>query len=231
MADLTLQAQLRTITGKKVRQLRRQGLVPANIYGRGVESTPIQLDLRHLRQALLTAGTSTVIDVHVTTADGSEDGKTHPVLIEKVSRHPGTGQVLHVDLHQVDLNRPVHTAVPLVLAGESPAVKLGGVLMHAVDSLEVEALPRALPHSIEVDISGLAELDTQITAGEVSLPPGVKLISDPETVIAHVVASKLEQEVAAEAAEAAAEAAAEEAPAAEAAETEAPTAGEAAEQS
>ena len=208
MADISLRAQTRTVKGKKVGALRRQGLVPGNIYGRGVESLPVQIDVRDFRDALASAGHSTVVDVHVFGASGQEDGKLHPVLIEKVSTHPATGKVQHVDLRQVDLNRPVRAAVQVVLTGESPAVKNeGGVLVHPLDNIEVEALPRALPHEIEVDISVLAELDQAITIADLRLPPGVTVFNDPTTVVAQVIASKLEQEVAAEEAEAAAEAA------------------------
>lgn len=208
MADIGLRAQTRTIKGKKVGALRRQGLIPGNIYGRGLESLPVQIDVRDFRDALAAAGHSTVVDVHVVGATGQDDGKRHPVLIEKVLTHPATGKVQHVDLRQVDLSRPVRASVQLVLTGESAAVKNeGGVLVNPMDTIEVEALPRALPHEIEVDISVLAELDQSITVGDLRLPPGVTVDLDPATVVAQVIASKLEQEVAAEEAEAAAEAA------------------------
>jgi large subunit ribosomal protein L25 len=193
MAEIALRAQTRTIRGKKVGALRREGLIPGNIYGRGLESLPVQIDVRDFRDALAVAGHSTVVDVHVTGVSGHEDGKSHPVLIEKVSTHPATGKVQHVDLRQVDLSRPVKAAVQLVLVGESPAVKNeGGVLVNPLDTIEVEALPRALPHEIEVDISVLAELDQAITVADLRLPPGVTVDSDPSTVIAQVIASKLE---------------------------------------
>ena len=208
MADIELRAQTRTIKGKKVGALRRQGIIPANIYGRGIESLPVQIEVRAFRDALAKAGHSTVVDVHVVSGSGQEDGKSHPVLIENIATHPASGKVQHVDLRQVDLNRPVRAAVALVLIGESLAVKNeGGVLVHPLDNLEVEALPRALPHEIEVDISVLTELDQSITVGDLRLPTGVTTDADPTTVIAQVIASKLEQEVAAEEAEAAAEAA------------------------
>jgi large subunit ribosomal protein L25 len=225
MADITLRAQVRTIKGKKVGALRRQGIIPANIYGRGIESLPVQIEVRSFRGVLATAGTSTLVDAHVSADGGEGDGQSHPVLIEHVSTHPATGKVLHVDLRQVDLNRPIKAGVAVVLTGESPAVKnLGAVLVHPLDTLEVEALPRALPHEITVDISSLVELDQQITVGDLQLPPGVTVDTDPATVVAQVIASKLEQEVAAEEAAEAAEAAeageeAAEAPAEEGAET------------
>jgi len=209
MADIELRAQTRTLKGKKVGALRRQGIIPANIYGRGIESLPVQIDVRAFRDALARAGHSTVVDVHVASGSGQDDGKSHPVLIEHIATHPATGKVQHVDLRQVDLNRPVKASVALVLIGESLAVKNeGGVLVHPLDNLEVEALPRALPHEIEVDISVLTELDQSITVADLRLPPGVTVDTDPSTVVAQVIASKLEQEVAAEEAETAAEAAA-----------------------
>jgi large subunit ribosomal protein L25 len=198
MADIELQAEIRTVTGKRVRRLRQQGLVPANIYGRGVESVPVQLDVRALRDVLIHAGSTTVVDLHVVSNDGAGDGKAHPVLIERVSRHPTSGTVLHVDLRQVDLNRPVRAAVPIVLVGEAPAVDQGGVLVHSLDTIEVEALPRALPHAIEVDVTHLAQVDEQVAVGDLRLPAGVTVDTDPETIVVRVVASRLEQEVAAE---------------------------------
>ena len=208
MADnITLIAQRRELTGKKVRQLRRQGIIPGNIYGRGLESVPVQIAVRALRDVLISAGTTTVVDVHLRSSDGSEDGKQHPVLIEHITRNPATGQVLHVDLHQVDLNRPVHAAVPITLVGEAPAVaRDGGVLLHTLDTIEVEALPRSLPHEIEVDISVLREIDSQLTVADLRLPAGVTVASDPAMLVVKVMASKMEQEVAAEEAETAAEA-------------------------
>ena len=208
MAEIGLRAQTRTIKGKKVGALRRQGLIPGNIYGRGLESLPVQIDVRDFRDALAAAGHSTVVDVHVLGLTGHDDGKSHPVLIEKISTHPATGKVQHVDLRQVDLSRPVRASVQVVLTGESPAVKNeGGVLVSPLDTVELEALPRALPHEIEVDISTLTELDQAITVGDLRLPDGVTVHTDASTVIAQVIASKLEQEVAAEEAETAAEAA------------------------
>jgi large subunit ribosomal protein L25 len=218
--QITLAAQRRTLLGKKVGRLRRRGIIPANIYGRGMESIPVQIDVRDLRDALLRAGTTTVVTLQVRGADGgaggAENGATYPVLIERIQRHPASGQVLHVDLLKVDLNRPVRAVVPIRLVGEAPAVAAGGVLYHPLDEIEVEALPRDLPHEIVVDVSTLVDVDAQITVGDLRLPPGVTVDAAPETVVVKVTPSKVELEIAAEEAEAAAaaEAAAPAAPAA-----------------
>ena len=113
----------------------------------------------------------------------------------------------------MELNRPVRASVPLVLTGESPAAVRGAVVVQALDSLEVEALPRALPQEITVDISGLVDTTSQVSVGELTLPEGVTAQADGSTVVVSVVASRMEEEVAAEVAEVA-EAAAEAAEAA-----------------
>lgn len=224
MADITLRAQPRTILGKKVAALRRAGIIPANIYGRGIESLAIQMDVRDLRDALAHAGTSTVIEVQV--AGGAHgDGQGHPALIEHVSTHPASGKVLHVDLRKLDLTRPIRAAVPLVMVGEAPAANAGAVIFSPLDEIDVEALPNQLPHQIEVDVSALHEIDNQITVADLRLPDGVEAITDPETLVVRAMASKLEQEVLAEAAEAAAETAEAEEAAVEEATEEARAAG------
>lgn len=209
MAEIVLRAQQRTLLGKKVGRLRREGLIPGNIFGAGLPSLAIQFDARSLREALIKAGTSTVVDVHLST-EGHDDGKQHPVLIEKISIDPVSAKILHVDFHQVDLNRPTRAAVSVVLVGESPAVKnLGGVLIQSLDTLEVEALPRNLPHEIRIDIDRLVGIDDHVTVADLKLPEGVTTDVAPEIIIAQVVASKLAEEVSAEEAETAAEVAAE----------------------
>jgi large subunit ribosomal protein L25 len=229
MPDIMLKTQLRTLKGKGVRALRRQGLVPAHVYGRGIESLPLQFDLRDLREVLQQAGATTIVELHVTGADGRDDGRRHLVLIDTIQRDPARGRVLHVDFRQVELDRPVRAAVPIVLTGEAPAARQGAVVVQALDTLEVEALPRALPHEILVDLSGLTDLDSQIAVGDLSLPAGVEAQADAETIVVSVVASRVEREVEAEAAAEVAgeEAAGGEAPAEGEAEREAPdTAGE-----
>jgi large subunit ribosomal protein L25 len=214
MAEIRLQAQRRTLKGRKVGALRRQGLIPGNIYGRGMDSQAVQVETRALRNVLVAAGTSTVVDLQVVPSTGEGDSSLHLVLIENISLHPATGKPLHIDFRQVDVNRPVRAAVPIVLAGEAPGTVRGGVLMQTLDTIEVEALPRELPHELPVDVSVLHEVDSQITVADLRLPRGVTVATDPTTLVVRIVASKLEQEVEAEVAEA--EAAAAEAEVAEA---------------
>lgn len=208
MANITLNAQVRTTQGKQVRALRRQGIIPANVYGRGIDSVAVQFALRDLRDVLIEAGATTVVDLRVRPADGDGAAQVHPVLIETIAREPGRGRILHIDFRQVDLNRPVRTSVPIVLHGEAPAADRGGVPVQSLDALEVEALPRDLPHEIAVDVSGLAAIDDQITVGDIKLSAGVTAHADADIIVVRIIGSRLEAEVAAEDAVAAEEAAA-----------------------
>src|SRR5687768_18587163 len=102
MADVTLNAEVRTVIGKQVRALRRQGIIPANVYGRGIDSVAVQFALRDLREVLIEAGSTTVVDLRVSPAGGG-DAQPHPVLIETITRGPSRGRILHIDFRQVDL--------------------------------------------------------------------------------------------------------------------------------
>lgn len=208
MQTQQLEAEPRTILGKKVRVLRRQGIVPANVFGHG-ESRAIQAPLRSFETLLTHGGRTGLVNVNI---QGSE-GQT--ALVKHVMRDPRSGTIIHVDLQAVSLSETVTSMVPIRFVGEPPAVKqFGGVLLHPTTDLRVEARARDLPESIEVDISVLTELDTAVHVSDLRAPAGVTLLDPPEEVIAVVQASKVQQELAEEAAEA--EAVAE----AEAAETE-----------
>ena len=181
MDTIKLEAQPREILGKKVKNLRRQGLVPANVYGRHLESTPVQLSERAVALQLLRASASSLVSLEV-------DGSPRTVLVKKLQRHPTSGRVLHVDFYQVAMTEKLRASVPLHFVGEAPAVKQsGGTLLHSVSSVEVESLPADLPAGIEVDVSKLETTADAITVGDLSLPEGVTILSDPAGVVATVV--------------------------------------------
>jgi large subunit ribosomal protein L25 len=194
--QVPLQVEKRTVLGKKVRQLRRQGVLPANIFGGHRASIPIQLDAHELERMLKTYGHTTIFRVKVPGA--AED----TVLIRHVQRAPTSGAIQHVDFLHVEMSQPIKARIPLHLTGEAPAVKLhGGILMRPVDALEVEALPADLPNALTVDVSVLAELNSTVTAGAVAVPPRVKLLANPDEPVVMIAVPR------AAAAEAAAEAA------------------------
>ena len=205
----------REVLGKKVKQLRRQGLTPANIYGNRVESTAIQVSSDELRHVLRTAGRNDIVYLRL---DGDEP---RPTFIRAVQRNPLTDAILHVDFYQISLKEKVRLEVRLQLVGQPPAVDLyGGTLLHSLDEIAVEGLPTDIPSLIEVDVSGLAEIGDSLHVRDLPIPPNVTVLTDPELVVASMAApAKAEvEEVAVEEEAVPAEA---EAPAAEAKEEEA----------
>ncbi|HEY7347105.1 MAG TPA: 50S ribosomal protein L25 [Ktedonobacterales bacterium] len=219
----TLQVELRTTLGKKVKQLRRKGVIPANLYGRRQPSQPLQVDLYTLDRFLAGHHATRVIDLHLDGGKGKGKGEVFNALMRHVSRSPRSGKILHVDFLRVAMNEPVTLRVPVTLNGTAPAVTVEkGVLLHILDTLEVESLPGDIPEALELDISNLEKIEDTLYVRDVTLPRGVKLLSDTDEPVVKVVAPRAV--LAEEAATAAA--AAEEAAAAPAAEAEAAEPGE-----
>jgi large subunit ribosomal protein L25 len=184
----------RSILGKQVKRLRRQGITPANIYGHGVLSQAVQVPTPDLARTIRVAGRNTMLQLHV---EGEK--KSRPVFVHHVQRDPITDEFLHVDFYQVSLKEKIRLEVPLVIVGEAPAVGVyHGILLQSVSAITVEGLPTDLPPHIEVDISGLAEIDDVIHVKDLELSPGVTLLIDPELVVAKVAAPRLAEEAVAE---------------------------------
>lgn len=206
MAQEAVVVQQRSVLGKRVHRLRRDGVLPANIYGRGLESMPVQLDAREALTMLRTHGLNNLFTIRV---DG--EGEPRSVVVRDVDRHPTTREVRHIDFFQVDLTRPIQAAVPIVLTGDAPAVQRhGGILVTGIDSVLVDALPGDLPSTIETSVESLTELDAVLTVGDISFPEGVTPLTDPEIAIARIARPRLilsaaDEEEAAEEAEEAAE--------------------------
>lgn len=204
MADAALQVDLRTVLGKKLKALRREGILPGNIFGRGIDSLAVQAPKHVVQQLLRTTGRNDLIDLQVNGED-----KPRSVLLRSLQRNPVTSEVLHLDFLQVSLTEKMHADVPLVLIGEPPAVTVySGILLQNLDHLVVQALPADLPSHFEVDVSGLMELESSIHVRDLVLPPSVEVLSDVDQVVAKVapprVAEKEEEEAVAEGEEAAA---------------------------
>jgi len=179
----TLPVARRTILGKKVRQLRRQGRIPANIFGRADGSLPVEVDAHTLEQFLLHHPATRVVTMPIE----GQDGTPETVLVRHVQRHPRTRRILHVDFFHVAMNERVTARVPLHFTGDAPAVKnLGGILLHLLDALEVEALPVDLPEAIVVPLDVLTELDSTLRVGDIVVPPNVTVLDDPEEVVVKV---------------------------------------------
>jgi large subunit ribosomal protein L25 len=213
----------RAATGsRETRRLRKQGFVPGVLYGNG-DPVAISVAERELRRALTGGGgLHAILDVEI---DGA--GKTRPSILKDYQVDKIRGGVTHVDLQEVRLDETIHAAVTVQLVGgdDAPGVREGGVLQQQLRELSVEALPLEVPSAIELDVSALA-IGDNLRVSDVTVPEGVKLLDDPETVVASVTAPTRAIELEAEAVEGeeAAEAAEGEAPAAaaEPAEAEAP---------
>jgi large subunit ribosomal protein L25 len=225
---LNLAAEPREQVGKKVAILRRAGRLPAVVYGHGVSSENVSLDAHEFELLRRKAGQNALIDLSV---NGS---KARPVLVHGVQVHPVNRRPLHVDLFLVRMTEELTVDVPLVPIGTSNAVEnLNGTLLHQLEAVRVRALPDHLPQSIEYSIEGLVDFDAVVKVSDLTIPGDVALLTDPDEVVAKVLASRLQAEaaeLAAETAEAVAEAAeGPEGEAAEGAEGAAEGSGEAAE--
>ena len=162
---IKLTVEPRELTGKKVKKLRRENIIPANIFGKGIKSQNIQVAEKEFLSAYKQAGETSIIELNV---EGSKSSS--PVLVSNLHTHPVSGRVLHIDFHQVDLKEKVTATVPVELIGESPAVKeLGGVLFSPVSELEVSALPMDIPSKVELDISSLVEIGNTLTLKDLKI--------------------------------------------------------------
>jgi large subunit ribosomal protein L25 len=181
MTEVVVQADKRTVLGSSVKALRRQGFLPAILYGSGVEPTPLQLDAHEASKILSTIGASTLVTLKV----GKE---LHQVLVREIQRDYIRSELIHVDFLKVAMDVVIRAEVPVELIGESPAVKeLGGLLVGGLSEIEVEALPSDLPDRVTVDVSALAEMDDVITVGDVDFEEGVEVLTSSDEVIASIV--------------------------------------------
>lgn len=212
MARKELQVEPRQLTGKKVAQLRRAGVLPANIYGHGLESVSVQVELEALERTLRAAAANEVIDVKVV---GERNAR--PVVVQRLQRHPLNSSLLHADFYQVSLREKMRAEVPLLFTGSSEGVStFQGTLISSLETLHVEALPLDLPAHIEIDLSPLSELESAIHVRDVVVPPNLTVLNDPDVVVVKVASPAVLPEDLVEAREAVAaaeaEAAAEEKP-------------------
>ncbi|CAN5208440.1 50S ribosomal protein L25/general stress protein Ctc [soil metagenome] len=195
MKHTKLVAEARTILGKQVKKLRRDGILPANIYGKELASTAVQVDMKAFKTIYAEVGETGLVDVELS-------GKTRPVLIKNVHMNYHMHMPLHADFYQVNLKEKVKTMVPLVIVGEPSAVtEKIGLMLQTLNEVEVEALPEELPESIEVQVEHLAAIDEQLTVADLKAGEGVTILTDPaQTVvkIAELVVEEPEEEVPAE---------------------------------
>ena len=180
MAGTTLDAKRRDATGKRVKAIRREGRLPAVLYGLGIEPIAIELETHEASQVLARSSGSTLIDLNL-------EDENHSVLVREIQRDVIRRDLLHVDFLKVAMDETIRAEVPIELVGEAPAVKEGGVLVTGIASVEVEALPADLQDRISVDLEPLAEIDDSILAGDLYLGDKVSLVTDPDELVARVI--------------------------------------------
>lgn len=199
MADIQkIAVRPRAVTGKKVKSLRRDGVLPGVVFGGHKDSTNVQVDLREFERGYRRWGNTTLVSL-----EGVGDAE-QPALIHDVTRSTLNGQLLHVDFLRVSLTEKVHADVPIHFIGESPAEKAGAVIVQAKNEVAVEAFPQDIPHAIEVDISKLLEVDDSIYVRDLQVDTTkVEIQDDGDELVVRVVPVRVEEEAPAPAAAAA----------------------------
>jgi len=190
---LSLSAKIRKNLGKKVKILRKKGVLPAILYGPKIkEAQPLEIEEKYFEKVYKEAGESTLISLEI---EGQK--QKIPVLIHEVARDPLTEKPIHVDFYQPSLEEEVEVTIPIIFEGEAPAVKdLGGTLVKNISELEVKALPQNLPHEIKVNIENLKTFEDNILIKDLKIPEGVKVLKEPEEIVAQVLAPvKVEEEL------------------------------------
>lgn len=200
-----LTVEKRKVTGKKVKKLRREGILPANIYGKDIKSLAVQLPQKEFEKVFKEVGETGLVDVQL-------DSELRPSLIHNVQMDYLYSVPLHADFFQVNLKEKVKTMVPVKILGEAKAVsdKLG-LLLQPLSEVEVEALPTDLPEYIEVNVTSLAAVNDQMAVSDIKAPTGVIILTDPSQVVVKIgelvskeaQAQKAAEEAAADAAKAA----------------------------
>jgi len=195
-----IEAQSREIVGKKVSQLRRQGIVPVTVYGPKAQPQNLQIPYRPLQIALMKAGGTNLIEITV-------DGKSTSVLAREVQRDILRNDIMHVDFFAVDMSAKIRIDVPLHFTGDSPAVATKiGILVTGPTTITIETLPSHLLNQIEIDISNLKDIGDSIHVRDLNLGEDIVIVNDPDEMIARIsqpAAARSEEDEAAAAAEAA----------------------------
>ena len=202
---MELKIQARAVFGKNTEKLRKAGLIPAEVFGRGIKNIHVSVSTKDFSKVFKEAGENTVINLV------DEKGAKTPAIISDVSFDHLKNEMLSVDFHHIRLDEKIQAKVPVEFIGEAPAVKKGLVIIKVMNEIEVEALPNEIPHRFEVDISSLENPGQDISVKDLKSATGVKILANPDATIITVAESRKEEVVAPPSA-----------PAAEAAPAEAP---------
>ena len=192
MNPIILNTEKREIYGKKLRSLRKKGILPIHVYGPGMESVALQSETNNVIKVLQAAGRTNPVKI-------IDSDMEHTTLVRNVDQHPATGELQHVDFMRVDENKAIEVEVPVVLIGEAPGTRGGaGTVTQAIYSLSVLSKPFTVPSEIQADLSVLVDLETNIKRGDLVLPDGVELVGDPDIPVAWIQPPRVQEEVAVE---------------------------------
>lgn len=177
MQKIKIKAEKRELGKGPLKTARAGGYLPAVVYGRHFKSMPVQVLVKDFERVYAQAGESLLIYVDL-------DGQSLPVIIHDVIRDSLSERLIHADLYKVNLDEKITADIPIIFTGESPAVKsLGGILVKNINAVKVEALPQNLPHQIEVDISFLQNIRSEILIRDLQLPAGVEVKDRPDSIL------------------------------------------------
>ena len=183
-----IKAEVRSVVGRKVKNLRKQGLTPATIYGKGIDSVSVQFATAEVEKMYEDVGESTLVTLNL-------DKENLPILFRNPQYHPIEGNLIHIDCYKVNLKEKISAMVPIEFIGESQAVKDGNTLVTVTDEIEIEALPADLPENIEVDLSALETLESTITVADLKIDTSkLEVLTDKEQLIAKVEEPRAEEE-------------------------------------
>ena len=187
-----IQLQIRDVIGKKVKQLRKEGIIPVHLYGPNIESRSLQCEQKELVRALASSGGTTPITVSI-----AGEGEEQLTFAREVQWHPVRDDILHVDFFAVAANQKVTAQVPLVLTGESAGARLaGGTVALQMREIMVEALPLDIPSEIEVDINGMIEASSVLRAGDIQVPNNIAIVTESEEMVARIEVNRNSQPMA-----------------------------------
>ena len=185
MEKYVLEAKKREVIGKQVKALRREGLLPAVIYGSDIEPMPLTLNTNEVRQILGVIGANTLVTIKI-------GKKEHLALVRDLQREVIKRNLLHIDFQAVSMEETITTTVPVLVVGESPAVKeLNALLVTSMDFLQIEAKAKDLPDTIQVDINDLVEIGDNIRVKDLVISGDVTILEDPELTVIVVAAPTL----------------------------------------
>ncbi len=174
---MELKATTRTVLGKKVKNLRSEGVLPAEMFGHDVPNLHLSVIEKEFVKLYRAAGENTIIDLV------TDDGKKNPALILNVSRDPLTQKILSIDLYRVRMDEKIKTKVPITFTGDAPATKDGFIVVKVTNEIEIEALPKNIPNRFTVSLAKLTSLGQAVHVSDLEAPKDVRILSNPTTVV------------------------------------------------